>query len=157
MPDMTLCFLIRHSTHTEVLLGYKKRGFGMGKLAGIGGKVELDETIVAAACRELSEEIDVTAAEADLQPMGSIRFRFPSQPAWDQVVHLFVATRWQGTPQESDEMRPAWYTIDALPFAQMWDDNRYWLPLILAGQVLQAEFTFAADNATVSDVHFATA
>jgi len=52
-------------------------------------------------------------------------------------------------------MRPAWYAIDALPFAQMWDDNRYWLPLILAGQALQAEFTFAADNATVSDVHFA--
>ncbi len=52
-------------------------------------------------------------------------------------------------------MHPAWYAIDALPFAQMWDDNRYWLPRILAGQALQAEFTFAADNATVCNVHFA--
>jgi len=82
MPDMTLCFLIRHFAHTEVLLGYKKRGFGMGKLAGIGGEVEFDETIGAAACRELYEEIGVTAAEADLQPMGAITFRFPSRPAW---------------------------------------------------------------------------
>jgi len=103
----------------------------------------------------ISEEISVMATETDIQGMGAITFRFPSQPNWNQVVHLFVATRWQGTPQESDEMRPAWYAIDALPFAQMWDDNRYWLPLILAGQALQAEFTFAADNATVSDVHFA--
>lgn len=155
MPNMTLCFLIRHSAHTEVLLGYKKRGFGLGKLAGIGGKVELDETIVAAACRELHEEIGVTATEADLQPMGSLTFRFPSQPAWEQVVYVFVVTSWQGTPQESDEMRPAWYAIDAIPFAQMWDDNRYWLPRILAGQALHAEFTFAADNATVQEVHFA--
>jgi hypothetical protein len=39
----------------------------------------------------------------------------------------------------------------------MWDDNRYWLPRILSGEVVQAQFTFADDNETVCDAHFVTA
>ena len=35
----------------EVLLGFKKRGFGQGKWNGFGGKVEPGETIVNAAVR----------------------------------------------------------------------------------------------------------
>jgi hypothetical protein len=30
----------------RILLGYKKRGFGMGKFNGFGGKVEKGETIL---------------------------------------------------------------------------------------------------------------
>lgn len=35
----------------EVLLGYKKRGFGCGKWNGFGGKVEKGESIIDAAVR----------------------------------------------------------------------------------------------------------
>ena len=35
----------------KLLLGYKKRGFGTGKINGFGGKVEQGETIMAAAIR----------------------------------------------------------------------------------------------------------
>jgi 8-oxo-dGTP diphosphatase len=135
-------------------LGYKKCGFGAGKIAGIGGKVEPGETIGAAACRELYEEIGVTVEEQDLHPRGSVAFRFPNRPSWDQVVYIFVVNRWRGEPQESDEMRPCWHPVDAAPFDRMWDDNRYWLPRILAGEVLTAQFTFAADNETVCDAQF---
>jgi 8-oxo-dGTP diphosphatase len=155
MPDMTVCFLLRGTPAHEVLLGYKKRGFGARKFAGIGGRVEAGETILTAACRELYEETGITAREHDLQSMGAITFRFPNQPTWNQVVHVFIATGWMGEPIESDEMRPSWYPIDAVPFAQMWDDSRYWLPQILAGQPLQAQITFADDNATVCDVQLA--
>jgi 8-oxo-dGTP diphosphatase len=58
---------------------------------------------------------------------------FPPQPMWVQVVHAFLATQWTGEPDESDQMRPGWYRFDAVPFAQMWDDSRYWLPQMLAG------------------------
>jgi 8-oxo-dGTP diphosphatase len=151
MRDMTLCFLLRGTPPREILLGYKKRGFGAGKVAGIGGRVESGESILTAACRELYEETGISAHEPDLQSMGAIAFRFPNQPTWNQVVHVFIATRWTGEPSESDEMLPTWYPIDAVPFEQMWDDSRYWLPQILAGQPLQAQITFAEDNATVCD------
>ena len=33
----------------------------------------------------------------------------------------------------TDEMRPAWYSVDDIPYAQMWEDDPYWLPLLVAG------------------------
>jgi hypothetical protein len=34
----------------------------------------------------------------------------------------------------------------------MWDDARYWLPVVLAGQRVRANITFAADCATVAAI-----
>jgi hypothetical protein len=31
----------------------------------------------------------------------------------------------------------------------MWDDDRHWLPHVLAGKRIQATFTYQADNETV--------
>ena len=45
---LTLAFV---KTPTNILLGYKKRGFGMGRWNGFGGKVEVGETIEGAAKR----------------------------------------------------------------------------------------------------------
>ncbi|HET8669978.1 MAG TPA: NUDIX domain-containing protein, partial [Candidatus Saccharimonadales bacterium] len=42
------------------LLAMKKRGFGINKWNGVGGKVDEDETIEQAAIRECQEEITVT-------------------------------------------------------------------------------------------------
>ncbi|KAG4305413.1 hypothetical protein PORY_000969 [Pneumocystis oryctolagi] len=42
-----------NSKNTHVLLGLKKRGFGVGKWNGFGGKVEENESINACAAREL--------------------------------------------------------------------------------------------------------
>jgi 8-oxo-dGTP diphosphatase len=112
----TLCFLLRGTPAPNmILLGYKKRGFGAGKLAGLGGRVEAGERIAAAACREVYEEAGVILHEEDLRMGGTITFIFPRRPAWNQTVHLFVATKWIGEPTESEEMRPMWYALDTLP------------------------------------------
>lgn len=152
MKDATLCFLLAGTPVTAVLLGHKKRGFGVDKWAGIGGRIEDGESVVAAACREVYEEIGVTIPEIDIQPRGVITFRFPHRPSWNQTVHLFVATKWIGEPTESEEMRPAWYAPAALPYDQMWDDARYWLAQLIAGETLHLLITFGEDNATVSTV-----
>jgi 8-oxo-dGTP diphosphatase len=152
MKDATLCFLLRDKLPTSVLLGLKKRGFGVGKWAGIGGRIEEGELVASAACREVQEEIGVMIAAAELQARGIITFCFPLRPAWNQVVHLFVATEWHGEPCESAEMRPAWYAPNALPFDHMWDDARYWLPQLIAGETLHLLITFGEDNATVNEV-----
>jgi 8-oxo-dGTP diphosphatase len=152
MKDATLCFLLRGAPPTSVLLGHKKRGFGVDKWAGIGGRIEEGESVVTAACREVFEEIGVTIAEADMQARGLITFDFPYRPAWTQSVYVFVATSWQGEPSESEEMRPQWYACDALPFDQMWDDARYWLPQLIAGATTNLLITIGEDNKTVSSV-----
>ncbi len=39
----------------RILFGLKKRGFGKGKLVGVGGKVDANETVEEAAIRETEE------------------------------------------------------------------------------------------------------
>jgi predicted membrane-bound spermidine synthase len=64
-------------------------------------------------------------------------------------VHTFLATRWKGEPQETEEMRPAWFAQDAIPYDEMWPDDRYWLPLFLEGKFLRTRFLFGADDAVL--------
>ena len=152
MRDRTLCFLLKSDPPDEVLLGFKKIGFGAGKYTGIGGKVEPDETIVNAALRELEEEIGVKASEHNLIKLGQLTFLFPANPAWSQVVHVFQVTEWKGDPAESDEMKPAWFGMNQLPFEQMWQDAPHWLPNILAGESLRMCFIFKDDNETICEI-----
>lgn len=45
--------------NNQILLGLKKRGFGMGKWNGFGGKVMESESITQGAIRELKEECNI--------------------------------------------------------------------------------------------------
>ncbi len=149
MRDGTLCLLVQGNPPLRVLLGWKKSGFGAGKWGGFGGKIESDETPAMAAIRELHEEAGVQSAPEDLKSVGHLTFVFPFKPEWNQTVHVFLAARWTGKPHETDEMRPAWFAVSEIPYAEMWQDGPHWLPRILIGERLRARFVFAADNDTV--------
>ena len=151
MKDATLCFLVQ-SSPPQVLLGLKKMGFGEGKYDGFGGKVELGETPLTAAIRELEEESGVSVRPEHMQYVAHLAFVFPARPEWSQIVHAFVATQWAGTPAETMEMVPRWFGLADLPYRQMWDDSAYWLPRILAGGRMRARFVFRSDDATVGRV-----
>jgi 23S rRNA (cytosine1962-C5)-methyltransferase len=155
LPKATLCFLVRSKPVRQVLLGYKKRGFGQGKFNGIGGKVEPGETVASAAQRELAEETGIAVPLEDLAYVGILTFTFPNTPDWNSEIHVFRVDDPQGEPVESDEISPKWFDVDKLPFDQMWDDDRYWLSPVLAGLPYSARFTFQDDNATVTKVELA--
>ena len=149
MIEATLCFILDGCPPTRILLGRKKRGFGKGKLNGFGGKVHPNETPIRAIVREVAEESGVVVSPETLRPAGSITFTFPFEPSFDHYVHVFVTSAWSGEVRESAEMAPIWFTIVEIPDEQMWNDDRYWLPHVLAGRRIRAEFSFAEDNETV--------
>jgi 8-oxo-dGTP diphosphatase len=151
-PLMCLCFLVRRcdAGSTYVLLGKKKRGLGAGNVVGLGGKVEPDETARDAAAREAAEESGVVVNPTNLEEMAMISFWFPTRPSWDQRAAVFVTRRWQGEPVETDEITPAWYDTREIPYFAMWADARHWLPLVLEGRRLTADFTFEADLRTLA-------
>lgn len=148
--NATLCFLVRGNPPDEILLGFKKVGFGAGKYNGFGGKVETGETVTSATVREVAEEVGVKVSEKNLQPVGHLTFVFPANLAWNHVVYVFLTTVWEGDPVESVEMKPRWFAVNDIPFGQMWQDDIYWLPRILAGERIQGYFTFGEDNETVA-------
>jgi 8-oxo-dGTP diphosphatase len=134
----------------EVLLGYKKTGFGAGRWVGVGGHIEDGEKPADAAAREVAEETSLIVAPDSLRHMASIAFVFPARPSWDQTADVFVTDEFSGEPAESDELIPKWFSAAALPFDGMWDDARHWVPFVLGGEEVKVTFTFAADCATVA-------
>ncbi len=138
MPNklLTLC-LIHNETH--VLLAKKKRGFGAGRWNGYGGKIEKGETIEEAARREMLEEsgIEILA----LEKAGIILFEFQGNPEILEV-HIFRVTEYIGEPVETEEMAPQWYPLHGIPFAEMWPDDIFWMPLFFAGKKFKGRFLF---------------
>ena len=155
MIDATLVLLLKGHPVSEVLLGYKKIGFGQGKYTGFGGKIEPGEGAAEAALRELTEETGVTVPKGiSFQQVAILEFEFPHKPEWSQRVHVFATHHWKGTPIEKDEMIPQWFPIENIPYDKMWDDGYYWLPKIIAGDKFTAYFIFMPDNATVASVEY---
>lgn len=140
MNQTTLCLLIKGD---NILLGMKKRRFGAGKWNGFGGKIDKekgDKNIMDSLFRELKEEAGVSIKNPE--QVGLMRFRFPYKSEWDQDVYLFLVKDWDGEPSESEEMLPKWFKFSEIPYKSMWDDDKHWLPLILANKKIEADFIF---------------
>ena len=138
----------------KVLLGFKKRGFGEGKYVGIGGKVETGEEILDASIREVKEEIFISIQPEDLEPLGKIAFRFDQNPSWSQDVYLFLCEQWTGEIAESEEIKPKWFSFDEIPYSEMWDDAKHWVPKALNRERVDSIISFKKDCETVGDIEW---
>jgi len=147
-----VCFLRRGN---QVLLGRRikvSRNLGTNLLAGIGGKVGdlpeyRDETPEEAVAREVAEEIKVTITT--YRAMGRVRFIYPHKPDWNQDVTIYIATEWQGEPEETETTEPLWVDQVSLPASQMWPDNADWVPLVLAGEHVDMIFLYDGNGGIV--------
>jgi len=138
----TLVFLLNGD---QVLLAMKKRGHGAGHWNGAGGKVAPGESIEQAMVRECQEEIGVTPLEYHQVAINDF-YELHDGVQSKLTAHTFICTKWQGTPIESEEMMPHWFSIDRIPYETMWPDDQHWMPQILAGKKLRTNFRYDDDN-----------
>jgi 8-oxo-dGTP diphosphatase/2-hydroxy-dATP diphosphatase len=134
--QLTLCIPVKEN---KVLLGYKKRGLGLGLYNGFGGKVELGETIEQATLRELAEEVGIK--DGVLKKLGVLEFTFQSEQKI-LVTHIFKLKDFKQEPIETEEMKPQWFNLNEIPFLQMWPDDKYWFPLFLQDKLFKGYFLF---------------
>ena len=146
-PDVraTLLFVVRDG---RILLIRKKRGLGAGKINGPGGKLDPRETPLAGAIREVEEEIGVTPT--GVEQRGQILFQFTDGLALQGFV--FRASGCEGRPRETDEALPFWTPVDRIPSAEMWADDAFWMPWLLAGRKFSGRALFDGD--ALLDQHF---
>ena len=129
MRPTTLCFPVR--SDGKLLLGRKKRGFGVSKWNGFGGKIEAGEDFLQCAVRELQEETGLIAREEDLELVGFLDFHFSASPELNHIGFVYFLRTWQGNIQETEEMEPKWFDPAALPYDEMWKGDRTWIPMLL--------------------------
>ena len=134
----TLVFVIRDG---KILLINKKTGLGKGKINGPGGKVEKGETPEACAIRECQEELDITVSK--LEYCGEHRFQFVD--GYSIHVWVYRTEHFEGVPTESEEAKPLWVPLDAIPYEQMWEDDAIWIPMLLRRERFQGRWIFDGD------------
>jgi len=125
----------------RLLLIRKQRGLGAGKINGPGGRLNASESPVQCAIREVQEELCVTPI--GVEPRGELAFQFVD--GYALYVYVFSATGCEGEPQETAEALPLWTPIAAIPFDQMWADDRLWFPHLLSGRIFRGRFLFDGD------------
>ncbi|HTE58399.1 MAG TPA: 8-oxo-dGTP diphosphatase [Verrucomicrobiae bacterium] len=146
MKELTLVFLIRDH---QVLLAMKKRGFGAGRWNGAGGKLEPNESTTEALVRECQEEIGVTPTS--YEKVADLTFdAYMNDQRTDLHVHAFLCHEWTGQPTESEEMRPQWFKTTDIPYGDMWQDDKHWLPQVLNGKKVVGTFAFDKQDVMLS-------
>jgi ADP-ribose pyrophosphatase YjhB (NUDIX family) len=104
----------------EVLLLLRANtGYMDGHWAVPAGHVESGESAVAAALRELKEEVGLDVEPTDLVPVTAMhRTGGNGDPIDERVDFFFTTSRWTGEPRIMEPEKAAgldWYPLDKLP------------------------------------------
>ena len=126
----------------KVLLIIKKRGLGQGKVNAPGGRLEPGESFLEAAIRECREEVSLTP----LSPEKRMELHFQFTSGYSLYGEAFFTDSWEGEARASDEADPFWCDLDKIPWDNMWEDDRHWLPLALEGKKLRGFYVFDDDK-----------
>jgi len=136
--EATLCEIIDGS---QILLQKKSTGkFGEGKWNGSGGKLRTGEMPKDGVVREVYEETGLKAYNLKFHGVLKHFFGKGSKPDW--VVHIFSTRSFEGKLKESDEGVLRWFKLEEIPYGEMWEDDKHWLPLLLDGTFFDGEFYF---------------
>lgn len=80
-----------------------------GKWEFPGGKVEENETVVAALSRELAEEIAITVVEAE--PFMEIAHDYGDKQV---LLDIYTVTKFTGEPQHQEDQLALWVNVNDL-------------------------------------------
>ena len=136
----TLVYLVRGDS---VLLMRKLRGHGAGKVNAPGGRVEAGESVEACAMREVAEEVGIRVKALELRAL--LRYDDPAE-GFAMAGFAFVSSDFEDTPARTAEADPFWCRIDEIPYDEMWENDRIWLPRVLRGERIRADFRFCRDR-----------
>ena len=136
----TLVYLV---SGDSVLLIRKLRGHGAGKVNAPGGRVEAGESIETCAMREVAEEVGIRVQALELRAL--LRYDDPTE-GFAMAGFAFVSSNFEGTPAHTAEADPFWCRIDEIPYNEMWENDRIWLPRVLRGERIRADFRFCQDR-----------
>jgi len=104
MPQQTISIAIVQNEQQQLLISRRQKGQHLaGKWEFPGGKVEQGEALEVAMCRELKEEVGLTASEFTL--FESLDFDYDDLSL---TLHFFLVTGFTGEASELEGQEIKW-------------------------------------------------
>ena len=129
----------------QLLLLKRAKGlFGEGKWFVPGGKVAVGERAEDCVVRETLEETGLHIKNP--RRIGTVHFYNDNRrdsPEWSSYV--FLSREFSGTLIEGREGRLKWFSIDHLPFHEMWEDDPFWVGQVFDEKRFEARFYYSGD------------
>lgn len=141
----TLAYLLDRSTDQVLMINRDARPDDdhYGKINGLGGKLEQDESAVGGIRREIREEAQLELTSVHLR--GTITWSNfgPKREQW--LAFVFLADGWTGTPPPSNEegtlrwvpraelvaaCAPTGGHAEDTPALALWAGDRHFIPLV---------------------------
>lgn len=101
--------------------------------------------------REVLEETGLVVS--NLRSHGILSFYFGQRLEVDWKVYVFSTYNFKGSLNPSEEGSLKWFAFDEIPYDNMWQGDRHWLPLLLEGKKFQGAFYFNKDGSQLLDFH----
>jgi 8-oxo-dGTP diphosphatase len=80
----------------------------------------------------------------DPTKIGEFEFIFGDDPR--MFVHVFCTEEFAGEPRETAEADPRWFDFEDVPYDEMWEDDRLWMPHLFSGETFAGRFRFDAEG-----------
>lgn len=131
--------IIEDTKNNKFLMIRHHRGVNKGYINFPGGKKEPNETMLDCVCRETLEETGLVIKNP--KEVGYVEF-----PTMDFYVHIYWSKEFEGNIHEkADEVELFWQPEDEIPYDQMRDADRDFLPQILAGKYVKKAYYYDKD------------
>ena len=150
--EATLIYLM-DGDQVLMLERVKKEGdIHIGKWNGLGGKVELGESVKSCAIRELKEESGLSADYFDFA--GHITFPAFDKQGNDWSVFVFRAHGPKGDLIDCDEGNLSWKQKDEILSFNLWEGDKHFLPHVLSNKPFFGEFCYQSGQLSSYTLEF---
>lgn len=104
------------------------------KWTGIGGFVNDGETYENALLREVQEESAIVISKEDIHKAAELRLD-------ELMMHVYTTDKWRGDLVARDPSIKdiKWFDLDGLPYDQMFECSKEWMPRVLNGEKIRFE------------------
>ena len=115
---------------------------------GIGGLVSIGDS----ANNVLKHGFEAVGVHINAsEPLGEVLYHHSVHGNWKVIVYRL--DEYSGQPTSSPTNEIDWFSVDRMPFKQMWPGDNLWIPYVIENQKFQAEIWFDAnDHITHKDV-----
>ncbi len=149
VQDMVLVLLVQDDC---LYLGIKHLKIGAGKLNAPGGKIDPEDggDPKKAAVRETYQEAGVIVDASDLKQVASLKIsREGIGLEFDVTVFMTKRFSLSELKESAEISRLEVHRFGSIDYRKMMPADRYWLPLVLFGQLLEVSFNYNHDRSKV--------